>query len=463
MAKSKIKSILHSLNEENLQNLTSSIQVEPLKLSKDAAKIWLDIISHKDHKVDIDRSSINRRLFQNKPSDSRIRNLLSEIYHKIELWIVIQQAMEDQAYKQSILLKYYRNKGIDKLFQSTLRHSRQSEDLLSGNSETLSYHYNLLMEEYNYASTQSRTSNFNLQELLDHVDIEFSAKKLRQACFAAAHTNISGQSYDFGLLDSIIANIESKGLKHIPAIGIYLHALGMIRQPEDDIHYKSFQNLLKVCESHFPTHEMRSLYLLSINHCVKKINQGHLDFGDEILKLYNTGIDKKYLLLDGHLSRYTYSNVATVSLKLGKSEWAIDFSEKYKPYLRQEERKATYHFNLAKIKYHIGDLDNALVSLQYVDFSDHLFSLKAKTLQLKIYYETESYKSLYSHLDAMQMYLLRKKVIGYHKTNYKNLIRYTKLLVKCNKLDRGEKAALKGKVNAEKILTDRKWFLEKLK
>lgn len=462
MATSKLKSVLDTFSLDDIRTINDFFLSSPIQLSNDAQLIWSDIIVHKDHKDDIDRNSINIRLFDGRQSDSRVRNILSEIFQKTEQWIVLNQALKDQEYSDKTLLKYYRNKGVNKLFQGTMKQAKQHVNDKNGNSESLQHEFNLLIEEYNLQSSQSRSNHLNLQEILDHVDIELAAKKLRQACFAAAHTSVTGQEYNMGLLPSIIDYIYKHNLQEIPAIGIYMHALGMINHPSEEQHFIQYKELLPICEQNFPTHELRSLYLLAINHCIKKINSGQLEYGDETLNLYNTSLEKGYLLLDGYLSRYTYSNIATIALKLGRHEWALGFSERYKAQLRKEERESTYHFNLAKINYNQGALDSALMSLQYVDFSDHLFSLKAKTLQLKIYYETESFKSLYSHLDAMQMYLLRKKVIGYHKNNYKNLIKYTKLLIKCNKLDKEEKAQLINRIKEEKILTEKRWFMAKL-
>ena len=75
---------------------------------------------------------------------------------------------------------------------------------------------------------------------------------------------------------------------------------------------------------------------------------------------------------------------------------------------------------------------------------------------MKIYFESEEIDLLDSHLDAMQMYILRKKVIGYHKTNYKNIIKMTRKLLKIKPGDSVAVQELKNEISNAEILTEKK-------
>ena len=91
-----------------------------------------------------------------------------------------------------------------------------------------------------------------------------------------------------------------------------------------------------------------------------------------------------------------------------------------------------------------------------------VFIFHNKTLLLKIYYELDEFDLLQAHLDAMQNYILRKKVIGYHKTNYLNTIRYTKRLLSLNYYDKVSIKKLRKKLDEEEILTEKRWMLSQL-
>ena len=81
---------------------------------------------------------------------------------------------------------------------------------------------------------------------------------------------------------------------------------------------------------------------------------------------------------------------------------------------------------------------------------------------LKIYHETDEFKVLESLLESMRAYLQRKKVLGYHKSNYKNIIHYTKKLLKVNPYSKAQKEKLKLEIEAAKPLTEKAWLLKQL-
>lgn len=97
-----------------------------------------------------------------------------------------------------------------------------------------------------------------------------------------------------------------------------------------------------------------------------------------------------------------------------------------------------------------------------MDFEDHLSNLFAKTIQMKIYYETGADRLLDAHLDAMKVYLTRKKIIGYHKNNYAKIIKFTRMLIRLNPYDRQAKQALIEKIKNEKLIPDKDWLLREV-
>ena len=122
----------------------------------------------------------------------------------------------------------------------------------------------------------------------------------------------------------------------------------------------------------------------------------------------------------------------------------------------------TFNFNKARLEYNRKNYDNALNLLQKADFKDLLNNLIAKTLLIKIYYELEAYNILESHLDSLQTFIRRKKVMGYHKENYLNIVQFTKKLLTTNLDDSLEKEKLKNRIEKEEVLTEKKWLLEQL-
>jgi hypothetical protein len=88
--------------------------------------------------------------------------------------------------------------------------------------------------------------------------------------------------------------------------------------------------------------------------------------------------------------------------------------------------------------------------------------MTAKTMLLKMYYEQDELDALESLLESMRTYMQRKKVIGYHKTNYKNFIRYTKKLLKVNPYNKLLVERLRKEIETTNPLTEQEWLLRQL-
>nr|HMU04941.1 hypothetical protein [Saprospiraceae bacterium] len=65
-----------------------------------------------------------------------------------------------------------------------------------------------------------------------------------------------------------------------------------------------------------------------------------------------------------------------------------------------------------------------------------------------------------SHLDAMQVYLQRQKIVGYHKLNYDKMIKYTKKILKQNPFDKESKEKLITEISQESSVTDKEWLIK---
>jgi hypothetical protein len=91
-----------------------------------------------------------------------------------------------------------------------------------------------------------------------------------------------------------------------------------------------------------------------------------------------------------------------------------------------------------------------------------LQNLAAKLLLAKIYFEQEAIAALENQLDSIQIYLRRKKVLGYHKNNYNAILRYMRKLLSVNFNDQESLRSLRKMIQEEPVLTEREWMLKQL-
>ena len=267
--------------------------------------------------------------------------------------------------------------------------------------------------------------------------------------------------HEFGMLPIVLDYIKQHELLKVPAIRVYYHAFQSLSKPESPTHFLALQDTLTSIQGVFQNEEMGDLYLLAINYCIRKINDGFHSYVETGLTLYQQGLQKTYFLKEGRLSHFTYSNIAAMGIKNQQFEWVRTFLETYRPLLAPKYRASTYALCKARLLYEEKAFNEVISLLQKVSYDDLLTSLVAKTLLLKVFYENKNYDLLSAHIDAMNIFLIRKKVLGYHKKNYQTILKYTRKLLHKETLSSNRLKKIIQQIEEEPVFSEKNWFLEK--
>ena len=200
----------------------------------------------------------------------------------------------------------------------------------------------------------------------------------------------------------------------------------MLNSGEIQAYHEARKTLLRQ-ESYFSRTDLIFMYNYLMNFCIGKINLGENLFLEEVFALYRIQLEKGLLLEEGILSEWDYKNIVTTGIRLGHLDWTMDFIERYKTHLQPESMDNAYRFNLAACSYAMGQYPQVLDLLTQVEYSDLRYSLGAKALLLRTYYDMEAYEALFSLADAFRQYLQRNELLAdTRRTGYRNLIKFTR-------------------------------------
>jgi tetratricopeptide (TPR) repeat protein len=235
-----------------------------------------------------------------------------------------------------------------------------------------------------------------------------------------------------------------------------------MKNPSDESHYRLLKKEIFENGHLFPIEEMRVIYLLTINYCIGRINAGISAFFRESFDLYRGGLENGTFLENGVLSRFTFQNAVTSGLNLREFEWVENFIKSYNKLLDEKHQESFVHFNQARLYFEQKDYDRGMKLLAQSDYDDILMTLNARAMLLKIYYELNEFDALDSLIESMSSYLQRKKVMGYHRNIFKNLIYCTKKLLKAIPGNVEQIEKFKSEIQAIEPLMERKWLLEQL-
>lgn len=395
--------------------------------------------------------------------DAKMRQVMFFLLKAIEDFLIYQELKLDEINTKNILSKVYRKRKLNKLFEKNIK---QTELLLKESTiQNENYYrneYQLHLGKYNYQSRVNRLSQ-NLQEVSDTLDIAFLAGKLRQYCLMLSHQSVYQKEYTIGLLQNLLQVISTEKYTKTPAIAIYFYIYKTLTEKENQSHFFQLKNQIKEHGHFFPFEEIRDIYLMAINYCIRKMNAGVKIFIREAFELYKLGFEKEILVENNLITRATFHNVVSITLKLKEFKWVKNFIHHYQQYLEEKHRQGFVYYSQARLHYEEKDYDQAMKLLvQEAHYDDIIINLSAKTLLAKMYYELEEIDVLESLLESMRTYIQRKKVMRYHKNNYKNIIRYTKKLLKITPYSKLTKEKLYEEISQVSPLTEKEWLLTQL-
>lgn len=412
----------------------------------------------------LQKERVFSRIFDGEPyDDAKLRQSMHFLLKAIEEFLIYEELRDDEVRSRMALSSVYRKRKLDKAFQKTINSVETLQEKAPYRDEHyLRNEYLLQLEKYTFQEGKKRTAEMNLQEVSDALDTTFLADKLRQSCLMIAHQAVYKTRYNIGLLEEVLQHVKRPELMKHPAIAIYYNGY-MAFTHEGNTHY--FQSLRQEIQNNlhlFSHSEIRDIFLMAINYCIRKMNAGEAAFVREAFELYRSGIEEGILIENGIISRFTFLNAIRIGLRLGEFDWVESFIPGHQANLLPKFRDTIVHYSNAKLLFEKKNYSAAMQLLVQVDYDDILLTLNAKSMLLKIFYENEDLDPLESLLGSMRSYINRKEVIGYHKTNYQNIIRYTRKLIRINPYDNNQKAKLKTEIMAANPLTEKTWLLEQL-
>ncbi|MCS6929941.1 MAG: hypothetical protein NZM43_10675 [Saprospiraceae bacterium] len=469
MQKSVLWEVMRSLSKKEVRELHKWLHSPAHNQREDVVRLFEYLHKHQnsDNTAAPDKNRVWKAVFPGEPfDDARLRQVMFFLLKAIEAYLVFKNSVEDQAVYLSALSKIYRSRKLDKAYRQVHRQGQewlQQQPLRNG--YYLLHRYFLELEEYNYRLPISQNTPVNLQECADALEKWFLAEKLRIACAMIAHRNVFQKiNYDFGLLPELLEYVTChKDLLHEPAIAIFYHAYMALTQPNSEQYFDQLEKLIHEQIECFNHSEARVLYIIAINYCVAKINQGSTDYARRAFLLYRSGLETGTLLENGIVSRYTFGNAVGAALRIGEYGWAEQFIGQFQHHLEERERKSIVNFNLSRVYYEKGDYDNAQRLLTRFEYDDMLLNIIAKTMLLKIYYEQTEFEAFESLLESMRIYLQRKEALDpTRKMAYKNMLRMMRKLLTWNPYSRSQTERLRQIIESTQPLMEKDWLLKQV-
>ncbi len=378
-----------------------------------------------------DRYELFTVIFEAEKHDqAKLALIFTYAQRLLERFLIEEQVQADTFQRNLAFLKILRKKGIYKLYEKKLKKfERQAFGASLKDSQYYHRLYLLASEaDYYYTIREKHQKDHSIQRKQEHLDRFFLAEKLKDACEMKVRSKILKINYDTSLVEAVYKEVEQNLSQYtdIPAILIYFRIYQMVYNEDVDAFYAIHQELSDLLDG-FSHEESQSIYNYLLHFCVERINQGNLQFLNELFLIYQKQLEKGLLFEEGYLSEWHYKNIVTTGLRLNETDWVGKFIEKYKCKLAPEATENAYTYNKAAYYYEIGEYEKVMKLLQRVEYSDIRYSLGAKALLLRTYYDLDVFDSFLSLAESFKQYLHRNKTISdYRRKGFSNLIRFAR-------------------------------------
>ncbi len=398
-------------------------------------------------------------------NNAKLRNTQSYLLKLMEKFLTYEALEQDEQAMQLLLLPLYRQRGIDKGFQSAVRNT--SRLLERQPYRSIQYHYQtfcLQEEQFLYAEDGKRLEDKNIQEVLDTLDIYYASNKLRYCVVALSHQNVYNVAYNLGAIETLLTEIKTREWLSVPSVAAYYHSYKILTYTHSEEDYPTLKKLFIELWQFFQPAELKELYTIAINFFIRQLNKGKTDSLQELFSLYQSGLEHGVFMVDGELSRFTYKNIASVAIKCAAYEWVAHFVAHYATQLPLQHRETYQQYCQAKLYYSIQDYKNAMYCLQTLSSTDREEVMDGKGMLVKIYYVLQEYNALDSLLSSFKIYIKRDRYMStYLKKSYLSFVHYVQRLQQHNPYDRQERQQLLNDVQSEAQLPERQWMLQQLR
>ncbi len=403
-------------------------------------------------------------VFPNQNFDlAKLRHVMTYLTRIIHRVIIFSEIEQNEAQKHLLLTASMRKRKLDKMFLANYEEARKFlEEKAAIAPATYYYQLQLHTEYYAYSIADRKAKNEDLQKLSTDLDLYYIIQKLKHGCNILSYKNIFKFEHQPDLIQELQVIIEKKDMLSNPLVRLLYYNYLCLNEPNNETYYDKLKQTLLVKNNHIETTELRDIFTLAINYCIKRLNTGKQKYYQEVFEIYQAGLSENVFEENGTFSPFTYKNITAIAIRLKEYKWVKNFIESNKRKLSDEQREGFHAYCLARYYFAINDFVSAETQLREVDIKEQFTNLDARVLLIKTYYELDEYNLLTYSIENLKQQLKRKNIQSYHQTVYGNFASISARLLRLKNYDKKAKDTFRKKIESLNSIAEKDWLIEKI-
>lgn len=464
MEDSKLISLLKTFSRSDWRRFKDFLASPFFNKNKEAL-IFYEYLKHiapNFEEEKLSKAIIFKKVYPKKAFNGRV--LEDAIYYLLkqaENYLRLIRLEKEEQTGNLLILEELMDRSLDKHYRI---YKKKSKKLLANikhkdsNFYLFQYRLSDIAKRYFLAQNQRKHDPI-IQESLDNLDQFYFFHKLKASCQAIEWKNIIAADFKLIFTEPVIQHLLETKKTITPTIKIYLTAYHLFTIENAGNYFNDLRNLLKQYDKELSYIEKGSLYMFGVNYCGLQIQQNNkvIYYVEQCLELYLEGVEQKFIYVNGFLSPWTFKNIVKLGFNLKRFDWTANFIQMYYTHLEQSYQEDAFHYSLADLNYRKQNYKEAQTHLIQVQYSDIFYSLGAKTMLIKLYYEIGEEEALLSLIASFTIYLKRNKKIASNIINA--FLNFTALTYQIVRAKRFKIPTIIEKIKTIEPLTNRRWLL----
>lgn len=415
----------------------------------------------------LERQQVWQKLYPNKPyNDAQLRRLASDLNQLILRFLSDEARSQNPLVEALDLQRLLEKPELKKHLGSVERKINHLLDEAIGQSPEyylawFQMHHNVFTRAAKTIVTSGYAEKLWSADV--HLEYFYLTQKLKYYVSWLLFSRSRTTEKEIVLPPGLLESLDKEPFNETPLLVVYRNVIRCLTEPDEEQYFKNLLESIETYGSRLSKSDLRECYQIAQNYCAIKINQGKREYYREAFEVFKKIIQKGVLLEGGFLSEGIFKNIVTAGLGVGEFAWTENFIQEYAMLLPSNIRENARTFNLASLHFHQKKYQQVIGLIRDVEYSDVVYTLSAKQLLVRTYFELGEILALDSLIDSFKIFLRRNKLISKsHKREYLNFLNFVKNLTILSAADIRKIAKLRARIETASSITPKKWLLEKI-
>lgn len=396
----------------------------------------------------------------------KLKNIKAALQRKLDDFFVQEAMQNDTSNRALATLQFLNAKSEEKYFPYYFEKAQsQISDLNLDRAHLELIQFQFQTEQYEYESRQAHRQGIeNAGKTHQHLQNFFLLETLKYLVRRENQAAILGERVQESKSDEIVRLLGDS--VDLPESRLFLLLLNVFRNPESQSHYDALHSQLQQASELAAVADLREIYTGALNHCIRRINRGNMEYQTEMLALYKE-MDRLGLFLhNNQIYAAQLKNIVSLGLRCGDFDWVQAMIDRYGACVADDPQGNASAFNQGLLYFFQHDYIGAERYLNKVleSYDDVFYGLDARAYLLRVHYETGNVLGMESLAESFKMFLKRnKKVPKAHKESYLLATKYFRRLIKIPNYDQSRLVALSKEIESQHFASgSKRWLLNKI-